>query len=206
MSFLLGAFGKLAAGRRVRQLQARMMRVQSKLRRATRQIDTTSKMLETQKKMALNNLSMMQQTASAYTGTEAWVNWFNSQNSQQLDAKWATYGQNVLTGAQDLITGGSNGGIDANDKLSYSAYQTAVQNSKAQQEMMVAQQKNRIEEYFENLNDTMLEPLKMEEDSLQTEKDSLESQIQIAQQDYEACKKMEQSDAKNLAPNYTGQG
>ena len=56
------------------------------------------------------------------------------------------------------------------------------------------------------MNDLMLEPLKMEEDSLQTEKDSLESQLQIAQQDYEACKKMEQADAKNLAPNYTGQG
>ena len=54
------------------------------------------------------------------------------------------------------------------------------------------------------MNDMLLEPLKMEEDSLQTEKDSLESQIQIAQADYEACKKMEQADAKNLAPNYTG--
>ena len=73
-------------------------------------------------------------------------------------------------------------------------------------EAYVAQQKNRIEEYFENLNDTMLEPLKQEEDSLQTEKDSLESQIQLAQADYDACKKMEQADAKNLAPNYTGQG
>ena len=51
-----------------------------------------------------------------------------------------------------------------------------------------------------------MEPLKDEEEMLQTEKDSLESQIQIAQQDYEACKKMEQADAKNLAPNYTGQG
>jgi hypothetical protein len=66
--------------------------------------------------------------------------------------------------------------------------------------------KQQIEERYEAMNDLMLEPLKMEEDSLQTEKDSLESQLQIAQQDYEACKKMEQADAKNLAPNYTGQG
>lgn len=36
MGFLLGAFGKLAAGQRYRSLQARMMRIQSRLRRATR--------------------------------------------------------------------------------------------------------------------------------------------------------------------------
>ena len=71
---------------------------------------------------------------------------------------------------------------------------------------MFSMQKQQIEEKYEALNDLWLEPLKMEEDSLQTEKDSLESQLQIAQQDYEACKKMEQADAKNLAPNYTGQG
>ena len=205
MSFLLGAFGKLAAGRRVRQLQAKMMRVQSRLRRATRQIETTSKMLETQKKMALNNLTYMQQSANAYTGSADWVNWFNQQGGQQLDPNCANYGSNALTGAMDLVTGGSGNG-NGIDKMAYSAYQNAVSQSKAQQEMMIAQEKNRIEEYFENMNDMMLEPLKQEEDSLQTEKDSLESQIQLAQNDYEACKKMEQSDAKNLAPNYTGQG
>ena len=38
------------------------------------------------------------------------------------------------------------------------------------------------------------------------EKESLESQIQLAQQDYEACKEMEKAGAKSLVPNYTGQG
>ena len=50
----------------------------------------------------------------------------------------------------------------------------------------------------------MLEPLKDEEDSLQLEKDTLESQIQVAKADYEACQKMEQADVKMLTPNYTG--
>ncbi len=200
MGFLLGAFGKLAAGRRVRQLQARMMRVQSKLRRATRNIETTSKMIETQKKMALNNLTLQQQTGNSYFGSAAWVEFYNSQvgaGSAQLDPKWAEYAQSGMP---------ASGTSGMTSDPSYARYMNAVNNEKMKMEAYVAQQKNRIEEYFENLNDTMLEPLKQEEDSLQTEKDSLESQIQLAQADYDACKKMEQADAKNLAPNYTGQG
>lgn len=200
MSFLLGAFGKLAAGRRVRDLQARMMRVQSRLRRATRQIETTSKMIETQKKMALNNLSMMQQQSNLIAGGQE----FATQNG--FGDIFAKMGAGTgLTGVGDLLNSNSTG-LNDTEKQQYSQYQSFIQQTKANMEMRVAQEKNRIEEYFENLNDTLLEPLKMEEDSLQTEKDSLESQIQIAQADYEACKKMEQSDAKNLAPNYTGQG
>ena len=52
----------------------------------------------------------------------------------------------------------------------------------------------------------MLEPLKDEEELLQTEKDSLESQLQIAKGDYESCKQMEQDGAKMLKPDYTGGG
>ena len=88
----------------------------------------------------------------------------------------------------------------------YGKFQLGLSQIKGLNEINIARQKQEIEERYETLNDLMLEPLKMEEDSLQTEKDSLESQIQIAQADYEACKKMEQADAKNLAPNYTGQG
>ena len=61
-----------------------------------------------------------------------------------------------------------------------------------------------IENYIEQMRDQMLEPLKDEEDSLQLEKDTLESQIQVAKADYEACQKMEQADVKMLTPNYTG--
>ena len=76
----------------------------------------------------------------------------------------------------------------------------------AYNEQWISQMKQQVSNSYEALRETQLEPLKDEEELLQTEKDSLESQIQIAQQDYEACKKMEQADAKNLAPNYTGQG
>ncbi len=196
MGFLLGAFGKLAAGRRVRDLQARMMRVQSRMRRATRQIETTSKMLETQKKAELNSLQTMGTMANASMGGAIFS--FLQQGGMNID-------QNTFAQMQSGLQFNTAGMSDA-DRAAFAAFQNAQTQMKANNEMIMTQMKQQIEEKYENLNDMLLEPLKMEEDSLQTEKDSLESQIQIAQQDYEACKKMESADAKNLAPNYTGQG
>ena len=76
---------------------------------------------------------------------------------------------------------------------------------KSQNDMYVANMKQQIQDQFEMMREQMLEPLKDEEETLMTEKDSLETQYQMAKEDYEACKKMEQADAKNMAPNYTGQ-
>ena len=198
MGFLLGAFGKLMAGRRVRDLQARMMRVQSKARRATRQIEQMSKSLESMKKMELNNLTMMQQWGNATMPNALMTILGGGPQNPQLLA--------MMTGGADISSLMNNPNMqlsaaDQNWMAQYSSYKTQMS---AQNEMAISQMKSQIEEKYENLNDIMLEPLKMEEDSLQTEKDSLESQIQIAQADYEACKKMEQADAKNLAPSYTG--
>ncbi len=193
MSFLLGAFGKLAAGRRVRDLQARMMRVQSRLRRATRQIETTSKMIETQKKMDLNALTYQSQLGSMFAQNNLMSTLTSNFTPDQINA--------LRLGQASASTG-----LTADQQQVWLDYQQNSAQMKSWHEMNVAQMKMEIEEKYENLNEMMLEPLKMEEDSLQTEKDSLESQMQIAQADYEACKKMEQADAKNLAPNYTGQG
>lgn len=194
MSFLLGAFGKLAAGRRVRDLQARMVRVQSRLRRATRQIETTSKMLESQKKFELNSLSLQSQYGSMF-----------AQNNLQasLLGTLGDAGKTLLAGGgtQDFVKG-----LTQDQQTQWLDYQNSMNNLKANNEIYIAQAKMEIESKYENLNDILLEPLKMEEDSLQTEKDSLESQLQIAQADYKACQEMEKSDAKNLAPNYTGGG
>ena len=192
MGFLLGAFGKLAAGRRVRQLQAKMMRVQSKLRRVTRQIESVSKMLETQKKMELNNISLQSQAGSSYIGGEAWA------QANGFGDVYNLFGGSSATNVSSLTD------MDDDTKLKYSAYQTAVTNAKATNEMSISQMKTQIEEKYEALEDALLEPLKQEEDELETEKDSLESQIQIAQNDYEACKEMEKAGAKTMAPSYTG--
>ena len=73
-------------------------------------------------------------------------------------------------------------------------------------ETNTAYTKQQIQDYFEQLRDMQLEPLKDEEDLLQSEKDSLESQLQTAKADYDACQKMEQQDVKMLTPNYTAGG
>jgi len=51
-----------------------------------------------------------------------------------------------------------------------------------------------------------LEPLKQYEDELQTEKDNRESRLKLLEADYQASKEEEKAGAKNLAPEYTGQG
>ena len=81
-----------------------------------------------------------------------------------------------------------------------------VSNMSATNETSAAMQKQQIQDYFEQLRDMQLEPLKDEEDLLQTEKDSLESQLQTASADYKACQDMEKNDAKMLAPSYTAGG
>ena len=189
MSFLLGAFGKLAAGRRVRDLQSRMMRVQSRLRRATRQVETMSKMIETQKKMELNQITAYAQQANAMLP--------------------GLLGSRIPGMSPELLarfTGGAgfnNTPLTEEQQVQYGNFTMAMSQIKAGNEMSLAQMKQQIEEKYENMNDMMLEPLKQEQDMLQTEKDSLESQLQIAQADYDACKQMEKADAKNLKPEYT---
>ena len=62
MGFLLGAYGKLMAGKRLRALQARMMSVQSRLRRATRDIEQMEKYwtrIEKDNKNAMSSMTFM---------------------------------------------------------------------------------------------------------------------------------------------------
>ncbi len=188
MGFLLGAFGKLAAGSRYRSLQARLMRVQSRLRRATRDVAEMEKSLDRQKKYALNNLTaqsnLWKQMAQGAFTTDSYLSAMNklAGNAQATD-------MSALTDAE---------------KTAMNQYQQGMMTANSSNEQFVAMQKQQIEDYFEYLHDTQLDPLKDEEDSLQLEKDTLESQLQIAKADYEACQKMEQSDAQMMKPNYTG--
>ena len=106
---------------------------------------------------------------------------------------------------------GSFEGVDLKDSANQANYnkaasdfQQALSQVKAQNDIQLAMQKQQIEDYFEMLKETQLEPLKDEEEELQSEKDSLESQIQIAKQDYEACKEMEKDGAKQMKPDFTG--
>ncbi len=198
MGFLLGAYGKLMAGKRVRQLQARMMSVQSQLRRATRDIENMERTLNQQEK----NLKYMNQS---------YISNMMMGMSGGLQAS--------IFGALKTQFGDSlpiaNGGIDyaklSSEQASYlsSITQQMTTQFQYQQQAMqssLMQQNSMIENNFEAYKELQLQPLKDTEEELQLEKDSLETQIQLAQQDYEACKEMEKAGSKNLAPQYTGQG
>lgn len=197
MGFLLGAYGKLAAGSRYRSLQARMMRIQSKLRRASRDVANMEKMIDRQQKNMEQGLTLQNSTAK-----------------QMYQATMYTAMQNDPTYAAAMKVINDNKGStenntsisDASTKIStiQAQFQQQISAMNSYADTTTAMNKQQIENYIEQMRDQMLEPLKDEEDSLQLEKDTLESQIQVAKQDYEACQKMEQSDAKMLAPNYTG--
>ena len=193
MGFLLGAFGKLAAGQRMRDIQARMMRVQSRLRRATRDAANMEKMIDRQEKAALNSLTAQSNAAMNLAKSGLMSSIFGAGNASAIMTK-------VQNGTQ-LSTEESN---------SYSAlmsqYNQQVSNMSATCETSAAMQKQQIQDYFEQVREMQLQPLKDEEDSLSMEKDSLESQLQTASTDYKACQDMEKNDAKMLAPSYTAGG
>lgn len=175
MGFLSGAYGKLMAGRLVRDLQYQMTSVQSRLRRVTREIGQKEKMYQVQERnMKQQMQAQMQSAMFGYLGLPAGVNF----------------------GAMDPATAMNMfGGIDT------TAYSKASQLAQMQYSAANTVWQN----MFEMQREADLMPLKDLEEDLQTEKDNLESRLQIAKAEYDAKKEEEKDGAKNLAPNYTGQ-
>ena len=186
MGFLLGAFGKLQAGARRRQLQAQLMSVQTRLRRASRQVQNMENMLNRQEKSMQNAITMQSQIASNNAQQSLW-----SSNMSAYDGKDASQLSKEEQAAYSTA--------QARFNQQFSQVNTSIQ-------MQAAMQKEQITQYFEQVRETQLQALKDEEDLLQSEKDSLETQLQIADADYKACQDMEKQDAQMLKPNYTGGG
>ena len=162
MGFLSGAYGKLMAGRLVRQLQWQLTSVQSRLNRVTKQVGDMEKSLQSQ-----------QRAASMFNS-----NMFNQKRMELM------------------------AGFNQSDANSYTAFLMATGN--LQQNMAMQQQM--MAEQFDIMRDAQLEPLKAIQEQLETEKDNLESRLELAKGQYEAKKKEEQDGAKNMVPDYTGQG
>lgn len=188
MGFLLGAFGKQMAGTRYRSLQARLMHISSRARRVHNQMDRLQKALERNKKAELNALSAQNTMANLTV---------QQQLSSALQQILPSLG--LGSDAKSMTTE-----QQAQYNAKYNEANSAYQMSKARMDTEIAMQKQQIEAYYDDYQESLIEPLKMEEEDLQSEKERLESQITIAKQDYEACQKMEQADAKMLQPNYTG--
>lgn len=189
MGFLLGAFGKQMAGSNYRSLQAKLMKIQSRARKATRDVQRMNDMIDRQAKSYKNYLTMQSQMAQQAMSQSL------MQNTHLID---------YMNGSIDLQN------MTEEQKNAYTAasgaYQQGMTQAQATLSATTAYNQQQIEDYVQNLKDCMLEPLKDEEELLQSEKDSLESQLAIAKQDYESCKQMEQDGAKMLKPDYTGGG
>lgn len=177
MGFLMGAYGKLMAGKYLRNLQYEQTQIQSQLRRVTKQVANMQKMFDTQKR--------------------------NIQN--QMQAQYSNYSMQLMSGlgmadaANGFLNGQANGGVDQRTMYAYNQQQMQMQ-------MQYAQAKSYFENMFEMKQESMLQPLKDLEEDLQTRKDSLDSQIKIATQEYEAHKEEEKAGAQSLKPDMTGQG
>ncbi|MBP3847783.1 hypothetical protein J6I39_08560 [bacterium] len=190
MGFLLGAYGKLAAGSRMRSIQARMLRVSAKLRRITRQVQNMEKMISRQEKTLTNNITIESNLAKQMA--------MNQIQSPEL--------LKVLEKVGGYTTNGTLTELTQDEKKLYSDYQLNMNNLQFMTEISTAQMKQQVTEMIEQMREQLLEPLKDEEDELQLEQDSLKSQLEIASNDYKACQEMEKNDAKMLAPSYTAGG
>lgn len=160
MGFLSGAYGKLMAGRLVRQLQWQLTSVQSRLNRVTKQVGDMEESLQRQ---------------------ERYSNMYNN---------------NVF----NQVRSGMMAGVNQNDANSYNTY---FWSSQSLQQQMLYQQEMMTEQ-FDMMRDAQLEPLKAVQEQLETQKDNLESRLELAKGQYDAKKKEEQDGAKNMVPDYTG--
>lgn len=104
---------------------------------------------------------------------------------------WASYQEHLgLAGTEDA------------KMTAYERYQQNMQQLQWQQSMAMEYMQMAIEEQ----RNMMLEPLKDLENELTLRKETLDSQLQLAKNEYEAKQKEEKEGAKSFTPDYTGNG
>ena len=195
MGFLMGAYGKLMAGQRMRNIQFQLTTVQSRLRRITKEIGEKEKLYQSQER---NMKTMMQAQMQNYT----MMGLMNlSQQGGEVGAIASVYGQNMLYGYGAAGFDGLNLGTQAMQNFS-----TAYSMIQQQAQMQYMLSNNMWQDMFEMQKQADLQALKDIQDDLEIEKENLESQLKIADADYKANKDMEKQGAESLKPDYTGQG
>lgn len=194
MGFLMGAYGKLMAGQRMRSIQFRLTTVQSRLRRITREIGEKEKQYQAQERNMKSQMQSQQQ-ALYFSGLTALANQGSPYAQQQLAAFGMAPALDKATWAEAM-----------KNVQAYSDYQSTVTAAQQMAQMQASGAMSMWQNAFEMERDADLQALKDEEESLQLEKDNLETQLKIAQADYDSNKDMEKQGAQNLKPDYTGQG
>lgn len=188
MGFLTAAYGKLMAARHLREIQYQQADIQRRLRQVTREIGQKDKMYQAQERnMRQSMQSQMQQCimGAAYQAG--------------LPIGNAMMGMNGMGAfGQDCSMFAAMGGFNQQQMQLYSAVQ-----QQAQMQFMQAQ--TLWQNMFEMQRDADLQALKDLEADLQTENESLNSQIKIAEEEYNMYKEQEKSGAKAFTPE-SGQG
>lgn len=195
MGFLLGAYGKLAAGARRRALQARQMQISSKVRRAARDVANMEKMIDRQQKSMEQQLTL-QNTMAKQMYQNQMMGVMYDPNSE--------YAKALKTLQTENLSNEERSAAAAKVSQFQQTMSSQISQMSSYADTQLALNKQQIENQVEMMRDQMLEPLKDEEDSLQIELETIKSQLLVADEDYKACVEMEKADAKNLAPNYTG--
>lgn len=113
--------------------------------------------------------------------------------------------QEAMQRFQTSIGSGTGTG-DTADASQMQNYNSAVSAAEMAYQNVITQGEQDNANRMDYLRETQYEPLKDEEDLLQSEYDSLQTQLQQATDDYEACQKMEQDGAKEMKPNYVAGG
>lgn len=182
MGFLMGAYGKLMAGKYLRNLQYELMNVTSQHRKVARQLGDMQKMMSSQKR----NMQAMMQSQMQYGQMGLMAALFPGM---------AQNGMNPL----GFVAMAQNGQFDQQSYMYYTSQQQQMQQQFAMANSM-------WENMFEMQQESMLQPLKDLEEDLQIQKDNLESRIKVAETEYNAYKEEEKAGAQNLKPEITGQG
>lgn len=179
MGFLLAGFGKQMAGTRMRAIQANIMRISRQVARIQKDYRHMKKDLENAQKAEINALKFQNQQAIALASKQ-------------------------LLGTMQSTMAGLGKDQNISQSNEYKMAEMFFSQTQSQKQAELTYMTQQIESKYEYLQNEYLEPLKEEEEELTSEKDLLESQFKMAEEDYKACKQMEQNDAKYLAPNYTG--
>lgn len=192
MGFLMGAYGKLMAGKLVRDLQFQLTRVTRRHAKIVKEIGDKEKYYQAQernmKQQMQNQMMFAMKGASMAAGLPMG-------NMMGMGIQGANmFGYDLMNAA---YTNQLN--VDPQKMMMYQRAQQAIQ-------MQFTQAQSMWQDVFEMERDADLQELKEIQSELETEKLNLESRIQIATEERDAYKKMEQADAKSFTPEFTGQG
>lgn len=194
MGFLLGMAMKLSAGRRLRNLQYRLANVMRSAQQVSRQISNAERNIASQEKNAQRVIRMQSIFNTQGLQAGAW-NYVLSQDKALA----------ALMEKDPHLLQATEAEKSAYSRAQYKV-QEMVQEQMQSAQMQQLQQEQVMQQEFEMMRACMVDSLKDEQEYLEQEKASLESQIQLAKQDYESAKQMEKDGAKDFVPEYTGQG